>query len=209
MAEKLYERHQELASDNPELKELLEEKDYLSQRIRTLSNALTVTNDAQVEANINKLTKQLEVLNLKIERLKIKDLDDLSLDTIKAYMSYILGDKVEDTEDFRRELAKHFIRYIIIYPTKIIVGLRGFTPDVPDFELTPDFENIEKCLINSDKRRKVQSETAGSPKNKFLRTEIDTVKCLFSCSEILILLDKDYVFHSFREKYHSIINAND
>lgn len=80
-------------------------------------------------------------------------------------VSYILGDKIEDDETFRRKLAKHFIKYILVYPTKIIVGLRGFSPNLHDYEVEPDFENIDKCLISSDKRRSSTKENVGSPKS--------------------------------------------
>ena len=110
------------------------------------------------------MSKQLEDTNLKIEKLKNKELDDISLETIKAYMSYILGDKIEDNDEFRRKLSNHFINYVIIYPSKIVVSVRGFEPDLPDYEPRPDFENIDECLISQDKRRKVRPVTNGSPK---------------------------------------------
>ncbi len=95
--------------------------------------------------------------------MKNKELDDISLETIKPYMSYILGDKIEDNDEFRRRLAKHFIKYVIMYPSKIIVGLRGYSPKLPDFELEPDFENIDECLISQDRRRSSNKRTNGSP----------------------------------------------
>ena len=78
-------------------------------------------------------------------------------------MPYILGDKIVDDETFRRKLAKHFIKYVIIYPSKIIVGLRGYSPNLHDYELEPDFENIDKCLISQDRRRSSNKRTNGSP----------------------------------------------
>ena len=78
-------------------------------------------------------------------------------------VSYILGDKIVDDEEFRRKLSNHFINYVIIYPSKIVVSVRGFEPDLPDYEPRPDFENIDECLISQDKRRKVRPVTNGSP----------------------------------------------
>ena len=111
-------------------------------------------------------------------------------------MPYILGDKIVDDEEFRRKLSNHSINYVIIYPSKIVVSVRGFEPDLPDYEPRPDFENIDECLISQDKRRKVRPVTNGSPKSRYLRTQICDCKCLFSCSEIAILLDKSYVFRN-------------
>ena len=128
-----------------------------------LSNTLAVSSNKTVEDNLKKLTKQVKELNLRIERMKNKDLDDIIIETIKTYMSYILGDKIEDNDEFRRRLAKHFIKYVIMYPSKIIVGLRGYSPKLPDFELEPDFENIDKCLISQDRRRSSNKRTNGSP----------------------------------------------
>ena len=107
-----------------------------------------------------------------------------------------------------RRLSNRFINYVIINPSKIIVGPRGFPVNLPDFEIEPNFENIDKCLISQDRRRSSNKENVGSPKNKFLRTEIDTVKCLFSCSEILILLDKDYIIPKLGHRFEGIFAAN-
>ena len=98
---------------------------------------------------------------------------------MKAFIKYLVGKKDKDDEKFRRKLAKHFIKYVIIYPSKVIVGLRGYSPNLHDYELEPDFENIDKCLISQDLRRSSNKENVGSPINKFLRTEIDAIKCLF------------------------------
>ena len=163
MAKALYEKHQELAYDNPEIYKLIETKEILDKTITTLTNTLLKCPNEKIANQIDKMSKQLEDTNLRIERLKNKELDDISLETIKAYMSYILGDKIEDNDEFRRRLAKHFIKYVIIYPSKIIVGLRGYSPKLPDFELEPDFENIDECLISQDKRRSRNKPTNGSP----------------------------------------------
>ena len=141
----------------------MQKKENLEESITSVTNILIKNPSEKLAAQITKVSKQLEEVNLRIERLKNKELDDISLETIKAYMSYILGDKIEDNETFRRKLAKHFIKYVLIYPTKIIVGLRGYSPKLPDFELEPNFENIDECLISSDKRRNRNKKTNGSP----------------------------------------------
>ncbi|MBE5763001.1 MAG: recombinase family protein [Clostridiales bacterium] len=187
MAEKLYEKHQTLAYDNPKIYALIENKENIENTVASLSNIVINNPNAKLATQIEKLRKQLEEINLKIDRLKNKELDDITLEEIKAYLSYILGDKIVDDETFRRKLAKHFIKYVIIYPSKIIVGLRGYSPNLHDYELEPDFENIDKCLISQDRRRSSNKENVGSPKSRYLRTQICDCKYLFSCSEILIL----------------------
>lgn len=163
MAKALYEKHQELAYDNPDVMMLLEKKDALESSISVLLETTKLSKNEKIAEQLKKFNKQLDEINTKIDRLKNKDLDDLTIDTIKAYMSYILGDKIVDDEEFRRKLSNHFINYVIIYPSKIVVSVRGFEPDLPDYEPRPDFENIDECLISQDKRRKVRPVTNGSP----------------------------------------------
>ena len=47
---------------------------------------------------------------------------------------------------------------------KSFVSLRGYEPNLHDFSLTSDFENIGKCLISQDRRRSSNKENVGSPK---------------------------------------------
>ena len=86
--------------------------------------------------------------------------------------------------------------------------MHEYSPNLHDYEIEPDFENIDKCLFSQDRRRSSNKTTNGSPKIKFLRTKIDTVKCLFSCSEILILLDKRYIILNMSEHLTSIFEEN-
>jgi len=65
-----------------------------------------------------------------------------------------------------RRLSNRFINYVIINPSKIIVGLRGFPVNLPGFKLEPNFENIDKCLISQDRRRSSNKENVGSQKKQ-------------------------------------------
>ena len=199
MAHKLFERHLELINSELGLDGLLKEREAIIDNIDKLVSKLNLENTKTVTSKIEKLSKKLQDLDLSIKAHQNEYTDHLTLGDVKSFLSYLLGDKNKDDEEFRRKLAKHFINYVIVYPNKIVVGLRGRSPNLPDFYPFPDFDNIDKCLISQDRRRKVKSENGGSPKFKFLRTEIDTVKCLFSCSEILFLLDKRWLFRNNEE----------
>ena len=122
---------------------------------------------------------------------------DKTLKDIKSYLSILIETKSEDNDAFRRMLAKHFINYVIVYPTKIIISLRGFAPNLHDLPPTPDFDNIDKCLISSDKRRKVKNENGGSPILKKTRTNrvLFFVICYFFIPSKLELQNTLHLMH--------------
>ncbi len=163
MANKLFERHQELIDCELGIEDLLKEKEDISAAIDKQLNRLTTRDAVAAVAKIKKLNDKLDKIGMHINALRNECTDKLTIDDVKSYLSYLLGNRHKDDEEFRRKLAKHFINYVIVYPNKIIIGLRGRSPNLPDFYPYPDFENIDECLISQDRRRKVKNENGGSP----------------------------------------------
>ena len=164
MAAELYKRRQEASYLTAEISELLSKKAETEKLIAALNESLSLTNSEAITNNIILLNRKLLDITTKIEQAKNKEFEDIGLEDMKAYMKYLVGKKEIDDEKFRRNLAKHFINHVIVYPNKIIVSIRGFRVISSELNDVPDFENIEECLKNSDKRRKVKGLTPGSPK---------------------------------------------
>ncbi len=164
MATELYRRRQDTSYLTAEVTELLHKKEETEKLIEALNQSLSLTNSEAITKNLVMLNRQLLDINAQIERSKNKEFEDIALEDMKAFMKYLVGKKDKDDEKFRRNLSKHFINYVIVYPNKIVVSIRGFAPISSELTDVPDFENIDKCLIFQDKRRKVTDAERGSPK---------------------------------------------
>ena len=201
IAEMLYNKHQELSYDNPQIYDLLEENEKLQQAVTAFTKSFEITSDTSILDKINKFNAKIENNKLKIEKLKNKEFEEISEKDMKDYLSYIIKNPEKDTEEWRRKIQKHYIEHVIVYPKKIAIILRGFSPVFSQNLLGPNFENIDKCLTFRGKPPEGIKNSGEAPTLRYTRTLIGNNVYLFSCSNFGILLDKHYIFKYSTEFY--------
>ncbi len=193
-ATKLVEKHMGQKIENAYLDSLKKErktrKKQLDALVKAIMNGLDITT---IHDQVLDLENNIKYLEEQIEFEEAKQNKCLDKDELISYITNFLNTN-KASEHFNKLVLNTLVNKILLYPNKLIIVMNITSDDRSP--LTED----ETALIDANGNlpphcRNSKLINDRSPKSRYLRTQIGDCKCLFSCSEILILLDKSYVFH--------------
>ena len=163
------------------------------------------------QSRFEELSKTIKDLDLQIAEEKYKTHATINIDQVKEFLKSVPLSKITDSISTQKEMLGVLLKEVIAYKDTYIIVYNfeqdtsklsalfdengEFKPGELPSDISTIFNDIGCSVVDG-----------GSPKYKFLRTEIGTTKCLFSCSEILVLLDKHYISRYYPNKMHMLFS---